>query len=540
MSAPTGSKVAAAQATGESLFNKSEKGKDVRSNNINAALAVADAVRTSLGPRGMDKMIQDPKGEVIITNDGATILKQMEVIHPTAKMLVEVSKAQDVEAGDGTTSVVVMAGALLQQTQLLLEKGIHPSVISEGFAKAKNKALEILENDVALPVDLADRESLIKAATTSLASKVVSQNSAQLAPLAVDSVLRVIDPATATNVDLRDVKVVTKLGGTVDDTELIDGLVFTDNKASHRAGGPTRITNAKIGLVQFCMSAPKTDLENNVIVQDYTAMDRILREERNYILNICKKIAKTGCNVLLIQKSILRDSVNDLSLHFLAKLKILVVRDIERNEIEFISRTVGCTPVAHVDAFTADKLGHADLVEESQIGGSGKVVKITGVPGSGKTVSILVRGSNQLVLDEADRSIHDALCVVRSLVKKRALLPGGGAPEMELSYKLNQYSRTLAGIESYCVRAYGEALEAIPYTLAENAGLHPISIVTELRNKHANGEVYAGINVRKGTITNILEENVIQPLLVSTSALTLATEFVRMLLKIDDIVITAR
>jgi len=261
----------------------------------------------------------------------------------------------------------------------------------------------------------------------------------------------------------------------------------------------------------------------------------MLKEERTYLANICNKIKKAGCNVLLIQKSILRDAVTDLSLHFLAKLKILVIKDIERDDIEFISKTLGCTPVANVDIFTPDKLGTAELVEESPTG-DGKIVKITGIPVGAKTVSILVRGSNKLLLDEAERSIHDSLCVIRCLVKKRYLIAGGGAPEIELSLQLGQWSKTLRGIDSYCVAAYAEALEVIPYTLAENAGLHPISIVTELRNRHANGEKTAGINVRVGGISNILDDKVVQPLLVSTSAIRLATETVAMILKIDDIV----
>lgn len=479
-------------------------------------------------------MIQGKDGEVIITNDGATIMSHMQVFHPTAKMLVELSKAQDIEAGDGTTSVVVMCGSMLDQCSQLLDKGIHPTVVTEAFGMAAIKAEEVL-TEMAIPVDLTQRDQLIKAAQTSLASKVVSNSSEDLAPLAVDAVLSVVDTKTSTNVDLNNVRIVKALGGTIDETELVHGLVFT-NKASHVAGAPTRITDAKIGLIQFCLSAPKTDIENNVIVSDYQAMDRILKEERKYILDLCKKIKDAGCNVVLVQKSILRDAVNDLSLHFLAKMKILVVKDIERDDIEFISRTLGCLPVAHPDHFTADKLGVAGVVEEVSVGGGVKVVKVLQVPHVGKTVSILVRGSNRLVLDETDRSIHDALCVVRSLVKKRYLIAGGGAPETEVALRLSQWAKTLTGQHAVCVRAFAEALEVIPYTLAENAGMNPIAIVTELRKQHAEGKKTAGINVRKSIISDITEENVLQPLLVSLSAISLATETVRMILKIDDMV----
>jgi len=512
-----------------------EKEKDVRASNFVAAKAVAEAVRTSLGPRGMDKMIQSPTKEVIITNDGATILNKMEVIHPAAKMLVELSKAQDVEAGDGTTSVVVIAGALISAAQILLSRGIHPTTIAETFASGAKKAEEILKS-VSIELNLADAESLKKSAITSLNSKVVSQYSDLLAPIAVNAALRVIDPKTATNIDLKDIKVVQSLGGLIDDTELVDGLVFT-HKAVHSAGGPSRVENAKVGLIQFQLSSPKTNMENTVEVKDYSQMDRILREEKNYLLGMCNKIKKAGCNVLLIQKSILRDAVNDLSLSFLAKMKILVVKDVERDDIEFISKTLGCKPIASIEGFTADRLGTAKLVEEIH-GASGGLVKVTGVPNPGKTVTIIVRGSNKLVLDEAERSIHDALCVIRSLVKQKFLIAGGGAGEVEVSQQLANYAKSLTGRHAYCMRAYAEAFEVIPYTLAENAGLHPISIVTELRNRHAHGEKTAGINVRKGIISDILLENVVQPLLVSTSSINLATETVCMLLKIDDLVNT--
>jgi len=528
------------QPSGQSIGGKgleSEKARDVRSTNIIAARAVADVVRTSLGPRGMDKMIQDQRGRVLITNDGATILKQMSVIHPTAKMLVEISAAQDIEAGDGTTSVVVMAGALLKASQELLNKGIHPAAISDGFSVALEKAKEIIEG-MGTPVDLNDREILIQNCVTCLSSKVVSANSDVLAPMAVDAVLKIIDKENDTNVDLNNIKVSMKLGGTVDDSELIDGLCFTENQVSHFAGGPTRITDAKIGVIQFCMSAPKTDLENNVVVNDYTAMDRILKEEKKYIVNLVKKVVTTGCNVLLIQKSILRDAVNDLALHFLAKKGIMVIKDIDREDVSFICKTINAVPVPHIDQFTKDKLGTASLVEEASAGSDKKVVKVTGCPVQNKTVSILVRGSNQLVLEEAERSLHDALCVVRALVKKRFLVPGGAAVEMEVSQKLQAHSREIFGTDSYCVRQYGECLELIPYTLAENAGLDPISFVTELRNKHIQGNKFDGLNIKRNKIMNMLDDNVIQPSLVSLSALTLATECVRMILKIDDIVMT--
>ncbi|SPO25559.1 probable CCT4 - component of chaperonin-containing T-complex [Ustilago trichophora] len=549
----------------QNAFKNADKPDEVRRSNLSAAKAVSDAVRTSLGPKGMDKMIQTSNGEVVITNDGATILKHMAVMHPAARMLVELSQAQDVEAGDGTTSVVVVAGSLLGAAEKMLNKGIHPTIIAESFQKAAAKAVEFL-TDISTPVELNDRESLLRAASTSLNSKIVSQYSSVLAPIAVDAVTRLVTPAassnsskaaapatssstsstaeTATtshasrskegqdNVDLRDIRIVKKVGGTIDDTELVEGLVLAQN-VINGSGGPTRMEKAKIAVCQFQLSSPKPDMDNQIVVNDYRQMDKILKEERQYLLNMCKKIKKTGCNVLLIQKSILRDAVNELALHFLAKLKILVVKDVERDEIEFVSKTLGAKPIADIEAFTEDKLASADLIDEVQQNGA-RVVKITGIKNMGRTVSILCTGANSLVLEESERSLHDALCVVRCLVKKKALIAGGGAPEVHVSRLLSQYSQTLKGMEAYCFQAYAEALEVIPTTLAENAGLNPISIVTELRNRHALGERTAGINVRKGQITNILEENVLQPLLVNTSAIELATETVSLLLRIDD------
>jgi T-complex protein 1 subunit delta len=489
----------------------------------------------------MDKMLQLSDSEVLISNDGATILSKMNVLHPAAKMLVELSKSQDIAAGDGTTTVVVLAGALLDACSTLLQKGIHPTQISGSFLKAADKACDFLRYHMAKPVALTDREALLDAVTTCLSSKVVAQNSDLLAPIAVDSVLGLLSPeqlvAENRNVDLRDIRLVQQVGGTVDDTELVKGLVLTKG-ASKGAGGPTNMPNANILLLQYCLSAPKTDMDNNVVVSDYAAMDRILREERKYILQQCKAIKKTGCNVVLIQKSILRDAYNELSLHFLAKMNILVVTDIERADVEFICRTTGCHPVAHPDQLDASKLGHADQVSDVWVeGASNKVVKFTGVANPGRTMTVLLRGSNELVLAEAARSLHDAQCVVRSLVKEGALIAGGGAPESEAALRLKEHAVTLTGKDAYCMSAFADALEVIPYTLAENAGMKPIHVVTELRAKHAAGMAGAGINVKSSCVSDMYEINVVQPLLVSTSAIRLATETVAMILKIDDLIV---
>ncbi|KZV90125.1 T-complex protein 1 [Exidia glandulosa HHB12029] len=526
-SAPAKSNASGANAS----FDDKSKSKDSRYANIVAARAISDVVRTSLGPKGMDKMIITAKNEVIITNDGATILRNIQAFHPAAKMFVDLSAAQDIEAGDGTTSVVVLAGSLLGAAEKMLEKGMHPTIIAESFLKASAKAVEYL-TEMSTPIKLQDRKTLERAATTSLNSKIVSQFSTLLAPIAVSAVTRLLTP-TSTNVDLRDIRIVKKVGGTIEDTELVEGVVLNQNVVTS-GGGPRRMEKAKIALIQFQLSAPKPDMDNTVVVNDYRQMDKVIKEERAYILEMCKKIKKWGCNVLLIQKSILRDAVNEISLHFLAKLKILVVKDIERDEINFLSKSLGCKPIADVDSFSEDKLGYADLVEETTKA-EASIVKIMGVKNPGKTVSVLCMGGSHVVLEECERSLHDALCVVRCLVKKRALIAGGGAPEIHVSRLLSQYAHTLKGMEAYCFQAYADALEVIPSTLAENAGLNPIAIVTELRNRHALGEHNAGINVRKGLVSNILEEEVVQPLLVSTSAVELSTETVSLILKIDEI-----
>lgn len=517
------------------VWNRNEKQTDVLRQNIVAARAVADMVRTSMGPRGMDKMIKDGKGEVLVTNDGATILKEINLVHPAARMMVELSKAQDVEAGDGTTSVIVICGALLQKAEELLNQGIHMQTVANSFKMAVDKCEQIL-TEISKPISLEDKSTLTNIAAISLHSKVVSTNAMLLAPIAVDSVLAVMDSEDSTNVDLKNIRVAKSIGGTVEDTELVNGLVLTQQKIVRVASGPTRVENAKVGLIQFCLSPPKTDMDNTVVVKDYQSIDRIMREERLLTAKMVKHIKATGCNVLLIQKSILRDAVTDLSLDYLAKANIMVIKDIEREDIEFITRAIGCEEVASLDHFTPEKLGTAAMVESIFEGGS-KIVKITGV-NMKKTASVLVRASNTLMLDEAERSLHDALCVVRCLVKKRAIVPGGGATEMQISRRLYAWAHTLQGVEQVCVKAFAEALEVIPYTLAENAGMHPLKVITELRNMHLNGGENFGINVRKGTIANMVEEGkVIQPMLVTLSAIKLAAETVMMILKIDDIVL---
>jgi len=390
---------------------------------------------------------------------------------------------------------------------------------------------------MATPIDLSNREKMIECVVTSLASKILAQNSLEIAPIAVDAVMRIMGEDQS--VDLNNIKIVKKLGGTLDDMEVVEGLVFPDNRPSHSAGGPSKIVNPKIALLQFCLSSPKTDIENNIVVGDYSQIDKVLKAERKYIIDLVKKIADSGANVVLLQKSILRDAINELGLHFLAKKKIMLIKNIERNDVEFICKTVGCTPVAHIDQLTPEKLGNAELIEEVTLSDGAKVLKVTGVPKENKTLSVFLRGTNGLVIDETERSFHDALCVVRCLIKNKSILPGGGAPEIEIAQKLDEIAQNQQGLNSTIFSYYSQAMETIPYTLAANFGLPPVTLVTELRNRHKKGFKNCGLNAKTGAIVeDAIVNKIMQPTLVNESAMTLATEVVRMILKIDDLVIT--
>ena len=495
-------------------------------------------------------MVLEGKGGVVVSNDGATLLKKLDLAHPCAKMLVELSQAQDVEAGDGTTSVVVLCGSLLRACEDLLRKGIHPTTITEAFQECAGEAAHRLREKCAIAVDMegeggVEGGALTDAAVTSLSSKVVAHSSARLAPMAVQAALAVRKPTG--EVDLRDIRTVAALGGVVEDSELLsDGMIFKQ-KASTSAGGPTRVTEARIALLQCHLSPPKTDMESTVSVSDYTQIDRAMRDERKYLVEMCRKIQTSGCNVVLIQKSILRDAVTPLSLDILAKMKIMVIKDIERSDVPFICKCLGVLPTSHIDHLNPKHFGHAALVAQETFPG-GRVVRVSGVTSraesgsssfpSPRTACVYLRGGNQVMVEEVERSFHDALCVVRSIAKKNALVVGGAAAETEVAMGLSERAQRVGGITGYCMRAYAEAFEIIPYTLAENAGLNPIEIVTALRRAHKEGKVHYGINVRKGAITDMKEEKVVQPLLVTLSAIRLATECVCMILKIDDVLLT--
>lgn len=508
--------------------------KDVRYINFSIAKAVSDSIRTSLGPHGMDKVIVSDE-EILITNDGATILENAQFNHPSAKMLVNISKSQDIEVGDGTTTVVVLCGSFLGACLNLIKKGISIIKIAEVFRLTLKKTEKILVN-ISFPINLEEKEILYNAAFSALESKVISGHSYVFAPIAVDAILKIADIRSSLDVNLNNIKIIKKIGGIIEQTELLEGLAL-DYPVVKSFGGPTKIKNAKIALIQFCLSLPNTDTDSVVVISNYSSMDRILREEKEYLLGMCRKIKSSGCSVLLVQKSILREAISPFCFQVLSQMKIMIIQDIEREEVSFISNSLGCVPIVDIESFSSEKFGEADFVEEKSFYAE-KITNFRGIRAQfDKTATILIRGSNNVILDEAERSFHDALSVIRSLVRRRYLIGGGGSAEIEVSCVLRSYAKGITGINSYCINAFANSLEVIPYTLAENAGLEPIEIISQLRKRHINGYKTAGINVRKGIIVNMVKENVISPLLVMTSSINMALEFVIQILKIDDIIL---
>jgi len=521
------------ETSDDKKYNILENNNNINYSNFIIAKAVSDSIRTSLGPHGMDKVIISDD-EILITNDGATILKNAQFQHPAAKMLVNISRSQDTEIGDGTTTVVVLAGSLLGTCVGLLKKGLLRVIIADALRDFLQKIEKILI-EISFPINLNNKESLFNAAFSSLESKVVSAHSYILAPIAVNAVLKITDIKSSSDVNMSDIKMIKKLGGIIEQTELLEGLGI-NYSITKSYGGPVKIKEAHIALIQFCLSLPVTDIENVVIIDNYLSMDKVLKEEKEYILGLCRKIKSSGCNVLLVQKSILRESVSPVCLQILSQMKIMIIQDIEKDEISFIANSLGCIPIVDIESFSEEKFGKADIVEEKSFF-SEKITEFKGIMRQfSKTATILIRASNTLLLEEAQRSIHDAVCVIRSIIRRRFLIAGGGSTEIEISIQLKQYSKGITGINSYCMISFANSMEIIPFTLAENAGLEPIQIISRLKKHHYTGEKTIGINIRKGCVSDMVSENIISPLLVTTSAINLAVEFVIQLLKIDEII----
>ena len=503
------------------------KGREAQRNNILAAKLIAEIVRTSLGPRGMDKMLVDSLGDVTITNDGATMLKEIDVQHPAAKMLVEVAKATDNEVGDGTTSAVVLAGALLEKAEELIARDVHPTLIVDGYRAAAEKALEILDR-IAIKIDSMDRAWLEKIATTSMLTKLVSEESPYLAKLVVDAVLTVVEKTpTGYKVDVDNIKVDKKPGGSLKDTKLIKGVVL-DKEVVH-AGMPKRVENAKIALINAPFEIEKTEFDAKLNITDPSMMKKFLDEENALLKSMVDKVVATGANVVICQKGI-----DDVAQHFLAKAGILAVRRVKESDMTKLAKATGGRIVTNFDDLTPNDLGYAELVEERKVE-EDKWVFVEGCKNP-KAVSILIRGGSQRVVDEAERSIHDAIMVTKDVIEKPAVVVGGGATEAEVAYQILKWAETLSGREQLAAQKFAEALESIPLTLAENAGMDTIDTQVELRAKHGEGKIWYGISVTDGGVADMYEKGVFEPVKVKEQIIKSATEAACMILRIDDVI----
>jgi len=507
------------------------RGRDARENNIMAVRALADAVRSSLGPRGQDKMLVDSLGDVTITNDGATILDEIEVQHPAAKMLVQVAKAQDAETGDGTTSAVVVCGELLKQALGLITSGVHPTVIISGYRKAVDKATEVLDG-MSVECTLEDRNKLLKVVETSIASKLIAEAKDFLAPIAVDSVLQITEETNSGLVaDIDHIKVEKKEGGSVRDTQLVRGVIV-DKEIVH-SEMPRRVSKAKIALVNASMEVEKTEMDAEIRITDPEQMKSFLDEEQRMLKSISEKVKATGANVVFGQKGI-----DDKVQHYLAKDGILAVRRIKKSDMEALARATGGSVVSSIDHLTEAHLGACETVEERKVGDD-KMVFVEGCKDP-KTVSVLIRGGTERVVDEAERAFHDAVSVVRDAVEDAKIVPGGGAPEVEVASQLREYAGTLKGREQIAVNRFADAMEIIPKTLAENAGHDPIDVIVALRADHGSGKNTMGVDIHSGKSKDMMKAGVLEPLRVKTHAVRSATEAASLILRIDDVIASKR
>ncbi len=524
-------------------------GREALRNNILAAKVLAEVLKSSLGPRGLDKMLVDSFGDVTITNDGATILKEMEIQHPAAKLMVEVAKAQDAEVGDGTTSAVVLAGMLLDKAETLLDENIHPTTIIEGYKKALDFALEELSK-IGMKVDINDRQLLKRIAATSLTSKYVGSGPTmdKLTDMAVEAVLRVADkkPDGTYDVRLDRIKIEKKKGGSLLDSKLVEGIVL-DKEVVH-PGMPRRIENAFIVLLDAPLEVEKPEITAKINITSPEQIKAFLEEEARILREMVDRIyevavermkregyepGKNAGIVVITQKGI-----DEVAQHFLAKKGIMAVRRVKRSDLEKLEYATGGKIVSSVRDLTPDDLGFAKLVEERKVGND-KMVFIEGCPNP-KAVTILIRGANDMVLDEAERSLNDALHVLRNVLRKPMIVPGGGAVEVELALRLRKFAESLGGKEQLAVEAYADALEEIPMILAESAGLDALQVLMDLRKLHAEGKLYAGIDALEGKVRdNMIEANVIEPILVKEQVLKSATEAATTILKIDDVIAAA-
>jgi thermosome len=504
-----------------------EKGRDAQKNNIAAAKLVADLVKSSLGPRGLDKMLVDSLGDVTITNDGATILKEIDAQHPTAKMMVEISKTIDTEVGDGTTSSVIFAGTLLAKAEELLSKDVHSSVIIDGFQAASEKSLEILD-EISKKVQSNDKETLLKIAATSMESKLISEDSDILSKIVVDAILKITETKKEkSTVDLDNIKVEKKAGGSITDTTLVKGIVL-DKEIVH-SGMPTKIQKAKIALINTALEIEKTEMSAEIRINDPTQMQMFLEEENRMLKTMVDKLHTVGANVVICQKGI-----DDMAQHFLAKHGILSVRRVKESDMTKLAKATGGRITTNLDDISEKDLGTSELVHQKKVE-SDKWVFVEGCRNP-QSVTLLIRGGSQRVVDEVDRSIHDALMVVKDVIERPAIVAGGGAPEALLAAFLKDWSESFDGRQQLAIKKFAEALEIIPLTIAENAGMDPIDTMVTLRAKQSEGKKWSGINAKDGKVGDMLSLNIVEPVVVKEQIIKSATEAASMILRIDDVI----
>ncbi|MEE9115390.1 MAG: thermosome subunit beta [Thermoplasmata archaeon] len=506
-----------------------ERGKDAQFNNIAAAKAVAEAVRSTLGPKGMDKMLVDSMGDVTITNDGVTILKEMDIKHPAAKMVVEIAKTQDDECGDGTTTAVVLAGELLKKAENLVELNVHPTTLVNGYKLAAKEAVSILSK-MGFQVKPTDTKKMIDIAATSMAGRSVGPAKDYLADIVVRAITSVAEKRdNKTVADVDNVKVEKKHGGSVYDTELISGIIIDKERVHPRM--PTSVKNAKIAILDFAMEIKKTEVDAKIQITDPNQLQKFLDEEERILREMADKVAKSGANVVLCQKGI-----DDLAQHYLAKKGIFALRRIKKSDMKKLARATSGRVVSTLDDLKPSDLGAAALVEERKVGDD-DMTFITGCKNP-KAVSILIRGGTEHVVDEIERSLNDALKVVALVIEDGRAVPGGGAPEVELSLRLREFATTVGGREQLAIEAFAKAMEIIPWTLGENAGLDSIDLLIKLKSKHEGkkGNKNEGFNVKTGGTGDMLKLKIIEPLGVKTQAIESATEVASMILRIDDVI----
>jgi len=507
------------------------KGRDAQRNNISAAKIIAEIVHTSLGPRGMDKMLVDSLGDVTITNDGATILKEIDVQHPAAKMLVEISKSTDNEVGDGTTSVVVLAGALLEQAESLLEQEVHPTIIVDGYRKAAKKAKQFIKS-IAQQVTPNDKPILLKIAKTALQTKMVRKESDQLSDLVVKSVLAVAQKEGDNfTVDIDDIKVEKKAGGSIPDSSIIQGIVL-DKEVVH-SGMPKKVTSAKIALINTALEISKTETDAKINISNPQQMKSFLDEENKMLKNMVDKVIGSGASVAFCQKG-----VDDMAQHYLAKAGLLVVRRVKESDLTKLAKATGGRIITNLDDLFEKDLGTSDIVEERKIE-EDRWVFVEGCKHP-KSVTLLLRAGSQRVVDEVERSVHDAIMVVRDIMELPSIVAGGGAPETYAATKIRSWAKSLEGREQLAAEKFAEALEAIPLSLSENAGMDPIDTLTTLRSRQLRGHKSTGIDVMKGKVADMKSSDIIEPLLVKNQIISSAAEAACMILRIDDVIATAK